>query len=330
MKVVPRRHNVIVFALVLLLALTVCQVSAWSAHRKPKHLSGFHLVKSLPKTMVAGSTYEMTVDFRNPKRETFRMDVTLEVTEEQFLMGSGEFFVTGTLYAWETTPPKEYCNDLTFEEVNVGVFNSTGLVRGKTHNRLALRISSVPNLMPDTYTFTLTVTLQYEGSARAARSIKEEALSELEATKLLTPDKHTLKKINKAIKHIQKSLDPDLWVDDSALDVKRGHKVFDEEKKAVKPLMKILKAKKEHQAVKDRVQAAIDKLMTADELLADTVINDAKALGSTDPKVIYEIEKAEKKLTNAKEKIVKERYDRAVDHFKKEWKHAQHAIKKAG
>jgi len=166
-----RRHNVIVFALVLLLALTVCQVSAWSAHRKPKHLPGFHLVKKLPKTMVAGSTYEMTVRFRNPKRETFRMDVTLEIIEKQFDMGSDEFFVTGTLYAWETPPPKhrhytrhqEYCDDLTFEEEEAGIFsNTTVIVHGKTHNQLTLRISSVPNLMPDTYTFTLTVTLQIQ------------------------------------------------------------------------------------------------------------------------------------------------------------------------
>ena len=156
------RRRVFAFVLFLLLALTICQVSAWSVKTKPKYIPGFYVIKSLPKTMVAGSTYEMTVDFRNPKRETFRMNVTLEITEEQFLMGSGEFFVTGTLYAWETPPPKEYCDDLTFEEDNVGIFsNITEIVQGKTHNHLTITVSSVPNLMPDTYTFTLAVTLQY-------------------------------------------------------------------------------------------------------------------------------------------------------------------------
>ena len=111
--------------------------------------------------MVAGSAYEMMVDFRNPKRESFRINVTLEITEEQFIMGSGEFFVTGILYAWETPPPEEYCKDLTFKEDKVGIFsNITQIVHGKTHNHLTIKISSVPNLMPDTYTFTLTVTLQ--------------------------------------------------------------------------------------------------------------------------------------------------------------------------
>lgn len=171
---------------------------------------------------------------------------------------------------------------------------------------------------------SLTVTVVAPAPARAC-ACKEEALSKLKDAKPFTADKHTQKEIDKAIKHIQKSLDPDLWVDDSCrLDAKHGHKVFDEEKKAVKHLMKILKDKKE-----DQVQAAIDKLMEADEILAETAIEDAKALESTDPKVIHEIEKAERELAKAKEDITKERYDRAVDHFKKAWRHAQHAIKKA-
>jgi tetratricopeptide (TPR) repeat protein len=162
------------------------------------------------------------------------------------------------------------------------------------------------------------------------RSIKEDALAELEALKVLTTNKHTLKEIDKTIEYIQKSLDPDLWVDGSRLDPKHGHKVFYEEKKAVKHLMKILKDKDETQAVKDEVLKVIGKLMKADELLAQTAIDDAKALGSTDPKVIHEIEKAEEELDKAKEKITEEHYDHAVDHFEKAWKHAQHAIKKAG
>jgi len=156
-----RHRNIILVAFILLLALTVCQVSAWSKW-KPKQIPGFHVVKQLAESMVAGSTYEMEVYFRNPKRENFAMNVTLEITEEQFNVGLGEFSVTGTLYAWETPPPEKYCDKLTFKEDKAGIFsNTTVIVHGKTHNRLTLRISSVPNLMPDTYTFTLTVTLQY-------------------------------------------------------------------------------------------------------------------------------------------------------------------------
>jgi len=171
----------------------------------------------------------------------------------------------------------------------------------------------------------LTVT----GCLANMRSIKEDALAELENAKLLTTNKHTQKEIDETIKHIEKSLDADFWIDDSCLDPKHGHKVFDEEKKAVKHLMKILKDKKEDQAVKDEVLKVIDKLMKADEPLVDTVIYDAKTSGSTDPKVIHEIEKSEGELAKALGEIAKEHYDHAVDHFKKAWEHAQKALKHA-
>jgi hypothetical protein len=154
-------RQLILLTLGLILTIPVFQSPIFSRYFKP--LPGLHIVKNLPLNMVAGSTYEMEVCFRNPKRETFRMNVTLEITEEQFPMGSDEFFVTGILYARETPPPEEYCDDLIFDEVNVGIFfNSKEIVHGKTHNYLTIKISSVPNLMPDTYTFTLTVTLQYK------------------------------------------------------------------------------------------------------------------------------------------------------------------------
>ncbi|MCK4476439.1 MAG: PKD domain-containing protein [Methanophagales archaeon] len=69
----------------------------------------------------------------------------------------------------------------------------------------------------------------------AAYDIKEDAITELEA--INTTDKHAQKDIDKAIKHINKSLEDSLWIDASHLDPKHGHKVFDEEKKAVKDIM---------------------------------------------------------------------------------------------
>jgi len=75
-----RRRRVILFALVLLLALTICQASAWSARRK--HIPGFHVVKKLPLNMVAGSPYDWEVSFVNPKSENGWVNITLEVTEK--------------------------------------------------------------------------------------------------------------------------------------------------------------------------------------------------------------------------------------------------------
>lgn len=151
------------FALVLLLGLTVCQVSAWSAW-KPKHLPGFHLVKKLPKTMVAGETVEWQVSLVNPKSENGLLNITLEITEQHGI-GLKEFKVEGTLETYDNPPRKHYYPSITFTEKTeggIGIFQSLQTPIGERFNIIKLKICSVPNLMQGTYTFTLTVTLQYE------------------------------------------------------------------------------------------------------------------------------------------------------------------------
>lgn len=75
-------------------------------------------------------------------------------------------------------------------------------------------------------------------------------------TEVETKDKHTKKRIKHIIEHIKKSLNRhpkkegkpwkkyELWIDDSHLDEKHGHKVFYEEKKAAKDLEKLCKGLK--------------------------------------------------------------------------------------
>ena len=154
-----RRHNVIVFALILLLALTICQVSAWSARRK--HIQGFHVVKRLTKSMVAGSAYEWEVSFVNPKSEEGLMNVTLEVKEEKTVIGFAEFHVEGTLESYDNPPRQHHTYILTFTENSGGIFQSLQMI-SEGFNIIKLRISSVPNLMPGKYTFTLTISIKYQ------------------------------------------------------------------------------------------------------------------------------------------------------------------------
>jgi hypothetical protein len=125
---------------------------------------------------------------------------------------------------------------------------------------------------------------------------------------------------NKVIKHIQKSLDDKYWEDDSYL-TKKGKKVFEEEKKAVKELMKIEK--------KDSsVSPAIGFLVEADRLLAQIAIDYAVDTGGDAKKIAKaekEIAKAEKEMANAQKDIDKGKYDKAIDHYRKAWEHAQKA-----
>ena len=80
-------------------------------------------------------------------------------------------------------------------------------------------------------------------SARTPRGNKADAIAELDALKP-TGDKKLDKRINKIIRHIEKSLEPKRWLDDTHLDPKHGKKVFYEEKKAVKYVKKLCKGEK--------------------------------------------------------------------------------------
>jgi len=175
----------------------------------------------------------------------------------------------------------------------------------------------------------LEYTITYEnGSITAqmcARSMLREALYELQSL-LPTGSRQANKRICDAIQHLNESLESNLWVDDSHLNPKHGTKVFDEDDDAVANLEEILQDHKVAQAVRDKALAIIKELAEADGLLADTAIKDAKALGSTDPRVVHEITEAEKEFSEAMKDFAKGHYLDAIEDFKEAWTHAERAL----
>ena len=122
-----------------------------------KPLPGLHVVRRLPVEMVAGSTYEWQIRFVNHKSESGYANITLQITEEKTLIGLGEFTLEGTLEAYDNPPRKHTYTQLTFKETQGGTFQALQTPIEKRFNDVTLRISSVPNLMPGTYTFTLNI-----------------------------------------------------------------------------------------------------------------------------------------------------------------------------
>lgn len=174
--------------------------------------------------------------------------------------------------------------------------------------------------------FNSAVTGTANSGAASPKELKQEALDALSPT----GDKKAQRQLKKAIKHIQKSLEEKYWETDEIL-TKKGKKVFDEERKAAKELMKLLdkkgKKKKEKKEYQTIAAAAINNLLSADKALASLAIEQAS--NSSDPKAQKEISKAQKEMDKAQKETGKGHFDKAIEHYKKAWSHAQKAMKKA-
>ena len=151
------RHYNLALVLVLFSALALCQVRAVDIPMIPD----FHVIADLPKDMVAGSTYQTSFTFVKPNHKQAELDIVIEITEKRSIIGFEEFHVEGKLDTWTAHPRGHETVEIHFTETSGGVFQLEHLTEEVSFNYVTLRISSAPNLMPGTYSFTLTVTLQY-------------------------------------------------------------------------------------------------------------------------------------------------------------------------
>ncbi len=148
---------------------------------------------------------------------------------------------------------------------------------------------------------------------------RKEAVRDSLAAKQGSASAKDAKEIGKAIEHINRSLDPDLWADDTHLDPKKGHKVFDEEKNAVGHLDKVTSVD---------VSPEIAELVDIDHDLAQTAIDDAQA-GCANAKCQKEIDKANEDMAKGDADATAGKPKQAIDHYKHAWEHAQKAIKES-
>jgi len=149
------------------------------------------------------------------------------------------------------------------------------------------------------------------GSARAYKNL---ALSDLAG---LTPsgNKDTDKRIADARSRITASLAAANWIDDDHVVVSHGDSVFTAERDAVQSLLRI-KGTRPAGATR-----AIDDLVRADRVLAQTLIDDRTAAHGNTKKLAD----ARKELAKAEDSIVRGDSAGAVGHFKNAWKLASQA-----
>jgi hypothetical protein len=140
-----------------------------------------------------------------------------------------------------------------------------------------------------------------------------------------TTDDKTDKKLDKIIKKINKAMNSKYW-DESGNELvsKKGKKVFDETKKAVKDLSKI---SKKSDIVYPEVTNSIGVLVGIAQELATDANDDAQTFAG-DKKADKEIKKSNKEMNKAQKELDKGKLDKAIDKFKKAWEHAQKALEK--
>ena len=155
-----------------------------------------------------------------------------------------------------------------------------------------------------------------EVSVKSVREIVQGVRDEL-ANLIPTGDEKLDKDIEKALKHLDKGLEEKLWHPDGSRLTGKGKKVFDELKHTLKDLDKL-------KTPPAAISTSIELLSKVSGTLAQTVIYDAISAGAKGK----DIDKATKELDKGDKELGNEKFDKAVDRYKKAWKTAWKALSK--
>ncbi len=146
-----------------------------------------------------------------------------------------------------------------------------------------------------------------------ARGLKQNVLAELFALRAGVTDRKDGERLDQAIEHLTKSLDPDLWVDQTHVETKHGERAFEEEKETVKELLHALDRKSTTLSAVV-VQSLIERIVRADRLLAAMAIADAGSSG--DAKKIREVQR---EFARGDAEAADGHPEKAIEHYAKAW-----------
>jgi len=151
-----------------------------------------------------------------------------------------------------------------------------------------------------------------------AQGVKSNVLAELIALRAgTTLGESFAAKFDSAIQHLQDSLNPAYWIDQTHLQAKSGNVAMNEEKLAAGKLAEIMEAKgcPVEAAV---LQGLIDRIVRCDRLLAMISIQDAANAGLNAKKVAQDyglVAKGDREADTG-------HYANAIEHYRNAWRHA--------
>lgn len=156
--------------------------------------------------------------------------------------------------------------------------------------------------------------VQVKNPAETAHEWDEDEL-DCQSAQIPSGDDANDSQLRTAADRINRSMDPEIWVDASHL-TSKGQKHFERQKQAVSAQLKIQGASAYN------AQGSIDNLMTANSLLAATAINDASAGNAT------ELAAANASANAAESSKAQGAYVQAIENYSQAWQHAQKALNK--
>jgi len=151
-----------------------------------------------------------------------------------------------------------------------------------------------------------------------AQGVKSNVLAELIALRASTTlDESFAVKFDYAILHLQNSLNPAYWIDQTHLQPKGGNTALNEEKLAVNMLDVIMESARcpVDPAI---LQGFINRILKSDRLLAIISIQDAANAGLNAKKVAQDYAMVAK----GDEEAAAGRYANAIEHYRNAWRHA--------
>jgi hypothetical protein len=253
-------------------------------------------------------------------------DVTLTVTDTNGLSTSTNVLVI----VLDTTPPTIVCPaSLTVEaqDENGAVVNfvvtasdlcsSFSLVVTPASGSLfPIGVTSVGATATDAY--TNSASCSFSVTVLGAQGIKSDVLAELVALRgSTTMNDSFAQKFDYVILHLQNSLNPAYWIDQTHPTPDGGNIALNEEKLAANMLDLIMSSK---QCPVDPaiLEGFINRILTSDRLLAMISIQEAAAAGLNAKKIAEDLAQVAK----GDEEAAAGRYANAIEHYRNAWRHA--------